>query len=184
MPTNSIQALFTSELKDIYDAEKRLTRALPKMAKAASSDELRSALEEHLAITKEQVARLEEVFQLLELKPQAKTCEAMKGLIAEGEEVMEERMDENLMDLSLVGAGRRVEHYEMAAYKTLIGLAPNLESGDQIEKLLQQTLEEEDEADRKLAEVAESLIGEAESDSEASDEEEQESEVSSGSRRR
>lgn len=182
MPINSIQALFTNELKDIYDAEKRLTRAIPKMSKAAASEELKSAFDEHLAITKNQVARLEEVFQALELKPQAKTCEAMKGLIAEGEEVMEERISEDLTDLALVGAARRVEHYEMAAYKALIGLAPALDAGEQVQNLLQQTLEEEEEADRKLAEVAEGLLGEAEAA--GGESEDEDVEMSSTSRRR
>ncbi len=183
MPINSIQGLFANELKDIYDAEKRLTRALPKMAKNAASEELRTALQEHLEVTKNQVSRLEEVFQHLELKPQAKTCEAMKGLITEGEEAIDERMAEEVADLALIGAGRRVEHYEMAAYKVLIGLCQGLDNGEDIQSLLQQTLEEEEEADRKLAEVGEELANEAMRQDE-SEEEEEEPEVSSSSRRR
>ena len=158
MAINTVDALFTNELKDIYDAEKRLTRAIPKMAKTAASAELRKALEEHLTITKNQVARLEDIFHILEVKPQGRTCEAMKGLISEGEEVMEEKGPEQVCDLALVGAGRRVEHYEMAAYKSLLALADALEDSDRVRNMLTQTLEEEEEADKSLAAIAGRLV--------------------------
>jgi ferritin-like metal-binding protein YciE len=172
MAIQSIEALFQTELKDVYDAEKRLTKALPKMAKGASSEELKQAFEEHLEVTKGQVTRLEQVFQAIGAKPQAKTCEAMKGLIQEGEETMNEDGEESLIDIAVVGAARRVEHYEMAAYKSLIALAAHLEQGDQVQDLLQQTLEEEEEADRVLAELADTLVEEMTGESEEDDEEE------------
>jgi len=166
MPINSIETLFLNEVKDVYDAEKRLTKALPKMARGVGSEELKTAIEEHLAITQNQVSRMEKVFELLNAKPQAKTCEAMKGLIEEGEEALAETGDENLTDIGVIGAARRVEHYEMAAYKSLIALAAALEKGDKIRDLLQQSLDEEEEADRTLAEVGDNLLEQAESGNE------------------
>src|SRR5690348_7985218 len=119
MKIDTLETLLQSELMDIYDAEKRLVKALPKLAKAASSDELRDAIQEHLDITKGQVQRLEQVFELCGFPAKAKTCAGMKGLIEEGEEVMNNSAEGALMDEALIGAAQRVEHYEMAAYGTV-----------------------------------------------------------------
>jgi ferritin-like metal-binding protein YciE len=118
MKLESLQALLEEELKDIYSAEKQLVKALPKMAKKARSEELREALEEHLEITKGQVERLEEVFQILGKSPKAKTCKAMEGLIEEGEEMMSEDADEAVLDAGIIASAQKVEHYEIASYGT------------------------------------------------------------------
>jgi ferritin-like metal-binding protein YciE len=173
MTITSVDQLFVQELKDIYDAEKRLTKALPKMAKAAGSEELREAITGHLAETKEQVTRLERIFSLLEVKAQGKTCAGMKGLIEEGEEVAGQQADEPFGDIGLIGAARRVEHYEMAGYLSLIDLAKHLEQ-EEIQSLLEETLEEEQEADRKLAELAETMLEESSSAEDEDDEEDEE----------
>jgi ferritin-like metal-binding protein YciE len=170
---NSLEMLLHEEIKDIYDAEKQLVKALPKMAKAANSDELREALEEHLEVTKEQVSRLEQVFELLQKPAKSKPCKGMRGLIEEGQEVMQEDGNEYLCDAAIIGAAQKVEHYEMAAYGTARTLAEQM-GNDEIAELLEQTLEEEKEADEKLTEVSMSLL-EAhgnEAESESSDEEE------------
>lgn len=172
MKIDKLSILFQEELKDIYDAEKRLVRAIPKMAKAASSPDLRQALEEHLEVTKGHVQRLEQVFELLGVPAKAKPCAGMKGLIEEGEEVMGEDATEGLMDAALIGAAQRVEHYEMAAYGTARTLAERLGNGEAAE-LLEETLNEEKEADEKLTEIAKQLLegmagDEAESEEESS----------------
>jgi ferritin-like metal-binding protein YciE len=154
---NSLSALLQEELKDIYDAEKRLVRALPKMAKAASSDDLRQALEEHLEVTKGQVQRLEQVFDLLGVPAKAKPCAGMKGLIEEGEDVMGEDASETLMDAAIIGAAQRVEHYEIAAYGTARTFAERMGNTEAAE-LLEETLNEEKEADEKLTEISEQLL--------------------------
>jgi ferritin-like metal-binding protein YciE len=154
---DSLNALFQEELKDIYDAEKRLVRALPKMAKAASAAELRQALEEHLEVTKGQVQRLEQVFELLGVPAKAKACAGMKGLIEEGEEVMGEDASEKLMDAAIIGAAQRVEHYEIAAYGTARTFAERLGNGE-VAALLEETLNEEKEADEKLTDISEQLL--------------------------
>jgi ferritin-like metal-binding protein YciE len=158
MTIDSIDTLLTEELKDIYDAEKQITKALPKMAKAASAPELKQAFEEHLEITKKQISRLEEVFELLDEKASSKTCAGMKGLLQEGEEVMKEDVDEEVLhDAAIIGAAQKVEHYEIAAYGTVRTFAQML-GNDQVVDLLEQTLEEEKEADRKLTEISEALL--------------------------
>jgi ferritin-like metal-binding protein YciE len=154
---DTLSNLLEMELKDIYDAEKRLVRALPKMAKAASSEELRSALEEHLEVTKGQVERLNQVFENLGITPKGKPCEGMKGLIAEGEETIGEDGEDLVKDAAIIGAAQRVEHYEMAAYGTVRALAERLGHSEAAE-LLEETLSEEKEADQKLTEIAESLM--------------------------
>jgi ferritin-like metal-binding protein YciE len=154
---NSLNTLLQEELKDIYDAEKRLVRALPKMAKAASSEDLREALQEHLEVTKGQVQRLEQVFEILGLPAKAKTCAGMKGLIEEGEEVMGEDASETLMDAAIIGAAQRVEHYEMAAYGTARTFAERL-GNSEAASLLEETLNEEKEADEKLTQISEQLL--------------------------
>ncbi len=158
MKITTVKDLLEDELKDLYDAEKQLVRALPKMAKAASSQELRSAIEEHLEVTKGQVTRLEEVFETLESKPKSKTCEAMRGLVAEGQEAIDHQAADALHDVLLIGAAKRVEHYEMAAYQTAILLAEALPN-EAASNMLRQTLEEEESADGKLESLCEELLG-------------------------
>jgi ferritin-like metal-binding protein YciE len=157
MKIDKLSTLLNEELKDIYDAEKRLVKALPKMAKAASASDLRSAFEEHLSVTKKHVERLEQVFELLGVPAKAKTCAGMKGLIEEGEESMQEDATEQLMDVALIGAAQRVEHCEMAAYGTARAMAERL-GNQEAADLLQETLDEEKEADEKLSEIATQLL--------------------------
>lgn len=157
MKIDTCNALLEEELKDIYDAEKRLVKALPKMAKGASSDELRSAIEEHLEVTKGQVQRLEQVFENLGMSAKAKPCAGMKGLIEEGEEVLQQEAEDTLKDAAIIGAAQRVEHYEMAAYGTARTLAEYL-GNDEAAALLQETLDEEKEADEKLSEISMRLL--------------------------
>ncbi len=157
MKIATLDNLLQEELKDIYDAEKRLVRAIPKMAKAASTAELRQALMEHLEVTKGHVQRLEEVFQLLGVPAKAKPCAGMKGLIEEGEEVIGDDATEMLMDAAIIGAAQRVEHYEMAAYGTVRAMAERL-GNRQAADLLQETLDEEKEADQKLTGIAKQLL--------------------------
>lgn len=157
MKITSLEMLFHEELKDIYDAEKRLTKALPKMMKAAKSEELKAALKKHLADTMTQVARLETIFGLLDAKPVSKPCLAMKGLLEEGEEAMKAEGEMPFTDILLIGAGRRVEHYEMAAYLSLRDIALNLNLTD-VGKLLAATLDEESSADDTLAAISTNLM--------------------------
>jgi len=152
-----LRDLFEDSLKDIYWAEKALTKALPKMIKKATSDELVSALTDHLAVTQEQVVRLEEVFNTIGVKAQAKKCPAMEGLIKEGNEIMESTAQGVVRDAGIIAAGQKVEHYEIATYGTLCAYAKILGENDAAELLLQ-TLNEEKEADDKLSEVAEGSI--------------------------
>ncbi len=149
--------LFVDQLQDLYDAEQRLTSALPKMSEAASNASLKAAFDEHLGETKQQVARLEKVFQSIGQKPKAKTCEAMKGLIEEGEEMINAKGDANVKDAALITAAQRVEHYEIAGYGSARTFAERL-GHQEAAKLLQDTLEEEKNADNKLTELAEQQI--------------------------
>ncbi len=162
MAAENLQELFVNEVRDIYDAEKQLTKALPKMAKAAESDELRAAFEEHLDVTRAQVGRLEQVFKLLGMAARGKPCEGMKGLIAEGEEVMEE-MEGSTLDAALIASAQKVEHYEIATYGTLATFAEVLEM-QEAKDLLGQTLEEEKEADEKLTAIASQINPDAETE--------------------
>jgi len=157
MKMDSLDILLEEELKDIYSAEKQLLKALPKMAKKASSDELRAALEEHLSVTEGQVTRLEEVFEALGKTAKAKTCKAMQGLIEEATEIMEEDADDAVMDAGIIAAAQKVEHYEIASYGTVRTWAKLCGEEDAAE-LLQQTLDEETEADQNLTELAESFV--------------------------
>ena len=152
MAAENLQELFVEEIKDIYDAEKQLTKALPKMAKAAESEGLKAAFEEHLEITRMHVGRLEEVFKLLGMAARGKTCEGMKGLIEEGQEAMEE-MEGSTLDAALIASAQKVEHYEIATYGTLATFAEVLDM-QEAKDLLGQTLEEEKEADEKLTMIA------------------------------
>jgi len=157
MKLDSLNTLLEEELKDVYSAEKQLLKALPKMAKNASSGDLRMALQEHLEVTRGQVQRLEQVFQSLGKPPKAKTCKAMQGLIEEASEMMEEDAEEAVMDAAIIGSAQKVEHYEIAAYGTLRTWA-SLCGQNEAAELLQETLDEEGEADKKLSGLAESLV--------------------------
>lgn len=149
---------FSDELKDIYWAEKHLTKALPKMKKAASSEELANALGEHLEVTKEHVSRLEEVFELLGKKPQAKKCDTMAGIVEEGNGILEEtEAGTATRDVGIILAAQKVEHYEIATYGGLTQLAKTLGLND-VAEILGQTLSEEKEADETLTEIAENSI--------------------------
>jgi ferritin-like metal-binding protein YciE len=174
-----MNALLLDELRDIYDAEKRLTKAIPKLAKKATNEELRSALEEHLVETQQQVQRLEQAFEHLGERAKAKPCAGMRGIIEEGDEhVGEDYDDDDLRDAVIIGSAQRVEHYEMAAYGTAIAHARLLEQEDVV-GLLEESLEEEKAADAKLTEIAESVVNlEA-----ANEEDEDEAEGTPGVRR-
>jgi ferritin-like metal-binding protein YciE len=167
---DSMNALLVEELRDIYDAEKRLTKAIPKMAKKAENEELRSALEEHLQETQGQVARLEEAFEHLGEKAKGKPCAGMRGIIEEGDEHMsEDYEDDDLRDAVIIGSAQRVEHYEMAAYGTAIAHARLLEQ-EEVVRLLEESLEEEKAADARLTEIAESVVNLEAADQEEGDE--------------
>jgi len=157
MALNSFDDLFLEQLEDLYDAEQRLVTALPKMASAAHSSSLKSAFQDHLRETQQQVSRLEQIFSLLGKSARSKTCEAMKGLVAEGSEVISASGDPDVKDAALIAAAQRVEHYEIAGYGTLRTFAQRLGRHD-IAQLLQQTLDEEAAADKKLTALAERSI--------------------------
>jgi len=153
----TLENLFVEQLRDLYDAEKQLVKALPKIAKAASSPELSDAVNDHLEETKEHVARIEQIFQLLGESAKSKPCKGMRGLIEEGGEVIQEE-DEPVRDLALIAAAQKVEHYEISAYGTARTIAEQLDN-QQAAELLQQTEDEEKAADSKLSEIAEALYG-------------------------
>jgi ferritin-like metal-binding protein YciE len=155
-----LREVYIDELKDLYNAENQLLRALPKMAKAASSDELRQGFEEHLEQTKGQVQRLEQIFQKLGESPKGKKCKGMEGLIEEGSEVIEEDFDGAVKDAALIGAAQRVEHYEIAGYGTVRSIGETLGEDDHV-SLLEETLEEEKETNEKLTQLAEQINKEA-----------------------
>lgn len=154
---SSLNELLIEELKDLYDAEHQLTKALPKMAEAATNPQLKTAFTSHLAETEGHIQRLEQVFSLLGEKASRKTCKAMKGLVEEGSEVIEEKAEPEVKDAALIGAAQRVEHYEMAGYGTVRTFALTL-GNTEAANLLQQTLDEEGNADKKLTRIAESRI--------------------------
>jgi len=156
----SLEDLFINLLKDMYYAEKQILKALPKMAKKADSNELRQAFQHHLTETEGQVARLEQVFALCELKPSGKTCPAIKGIIEEGEEDMKEAKDADVLDAGMIADAQAVEHYEIARYGTLIAWARELGRSDCAD-LLAETLREEKETDRKLTGIAEDRVNRA-----------------------
>lgn len=157
---STVEDLLVEQIRDLYDAEKQLVRALPKMAKAASSDELRQAIEDHLDETNNQVQRLEQAFEQLDKTAKGKTCRAMKGLIEEGGEVIEEDSEAPINDLALIAAAQRVEHYEISAYGTAKAMANHL-GEDEVASLLEQTEDEEKAADVKLTEIAMVLMQDA-----------------------
>ena len=181
----TLRAAFIDELRDAYDAEKQLTKALPKMAKAASSPKLRTAFEEHLEETRGQIERLEQIFGSLDEKVRGKHCEGIAGIIEEGKSVMEEDFDDATMDACLIAGGQRAEHYEMAAYGTLIAWAKAMGHMDAVD-LLQQTLDEEKTADEKLTALAEGGINQSAADaaeSEMEPDEEEPAAVGAGGKR-
>ena len=155
--TKSLEDLFVNLLKDIYYAEKQILKALPKMAKKANSDDLRQAFEHHLEETQGQVERLEQVFALCDLKPTAKTCAAIKGILEEGEEDMKEAKDPDVLDAGMIADAQAVEHYEIARYGTMVAWAKQLGMNDAA-SLLEETLEQEHNADRTLTEIAEGSL--------------------------
>ena len=158
--SSSLQELFLEDIRDLFDAEKQLVRALPKMAKSASDSELETALREHLEQTKGQVERLEQVFEMLDAKPRGKPCQGMKGIVEEGQEVMQGEQSGAMMDAAIAGAGRKVEHYEMAGYESARAIAQQLGMKDAVQ-LLQATLQEELQTDRTLAQISKRLVKEA-----------------------
>jgi ferritin-like metal-binding protein YciE len=163
---------FIDELRDSYDGEKQLTKALAKLAKAATSRQLREAFEAHLDETQGQIERLEQVFELLDEKARGKHCGGIAGIVEEGKSIMEEDFDETTMDACLIAAGQRAEHYEMAAYGTLVAWATAMGHTDAA-KLLQQTLDEEKAADKKLSGLAEGGINQGAADAAHADDEEE-----------
>jgi ferritin-like metal-binding protein YciE len=156
MANESLKKLYVDELKDLYSAENQLVKALPKMAKAASSDELRTGFEKHLEQTKGHVQRLEEIFESLDESLKGKKCVGMEGLVKEGSEVMEGGFEDAVLDAGLIGAARRVEHYEMAAYGAVCEIAKVLGQTKHA-SLLEKTLAEEKQTDEKLADLAKDI---------------------------
>jgi ferritin-like metal-binding protein YciE len=177
MKLKSLDDLFHDQVRDLYDAEKKLVKALPKMAKASYSAELKAAFQEHLEQTKGHVERLEQVFDLLDKKAKAKTCRAMVGLIEEGAELIETDADPDVLDAGLISAAQRVEHYEIAGYGCLRAWAQQLGHTEAVE-LLGQTLDEEKAADQKLNQIAEAMVNKAAQ--EAAEEEAEEEEEDEG----
>ena len=157
MPMSSLQDLFMHHMQDTYYAEKKLMKALPKMAKKASDEKLRSAFEEHLQQTEEHVKRLEQVFEMCGQKPSSTTCEALDGIVKEGEELMSEAKEGEALDAGLIASAQAAEHYEIARYGTLAAWAKRLDMGD-AEKILHKTLEEEKQTDEKLTQLAKQQV--------------------------
>ncbi len=157
MKLDTLKTLYINELKDLYNAEQQLVKALPKMTKAASSEELQEAFEKHLEQTKTHVERLEEVFEEIGETPKGKTCKAMKGLIEEGSEILQEDGEESVIDAGIIVAAQKVEHYEIAGYGSVRTFAQLL-GKDRSADLLQTTLDEESEANELLNKLAEDIV--------------------------
>ena len=157
MKLDTLKTLYSNELRDLYNAEQQLVKALPKMAKGASSEDLQDAFEKHLEQTRKHVERLEEVFEELGEKPKGKTCKAMKGLIEEGSEILGEDGDESVIDAGIIVAAQKVEHYEIASYGSVRTFAQLL-GKDRSADLLQTTLDEESEANELLNKLAEDIV--------------------------
>ena len=160
MQKDSLRQLYVNELKDLYNAETQLVKALPKMAKASSNAELRQGFEEHLRQTSEHVSRLEQIFEMLGEKATGTKCLGMEGLVKEGAETMSEGYEDALMDAAIIGAAQKVEHYEIAGYGTVRTFAELLGENEHV-SLLEQTLEEEKETDQKLTQLAEEINSQA-----------------------
>jgi len=167
---NSLRELYIDQLRDLYDAENQLIKALPKMAEGATSEELREGIEEHLEQTRNQAQRLEQIFERLGETPKGERCKGMEGVIKEGSETLEKEMDDDTKDAAIIAAAQRVEHYEIAGYGTVRTYA-NLLGETEAAELLEETLDEEKETDQKLTQLAEEINIEA---AEGSDEEESE----------
>ena len=185
MSADNLREALVEEIRDLYNAEKQLVKALPKMAKGAESDELREAFESHLEETEGQVTRLERVFELLDEKPRGKHCAGMAGIVEEGSEKLQEDMEGSVLDACLIASAQKVEHYEIGAYGTAIAWAEALGLNDVVE-VLNETLEEEKAADEKLSALAEAGInqaatqGESAEDADDMDEEEEDMPVKRG----
>ncbi len=160
MKLENLQQLFVKELRDLYDAENQITDALPKLIDAAHNPQLKSALQEHLQVTKQQISRLDQIFQKLNQKATGETCKGMKGVIKEGDEIVSAGGDPSTVDAGIISAAQRVEHYEMAGYGTVRTYAQLL-GQQEMARLLQQTLDEEEQADEKLTQIAKSVNVEA-----------------------
>ena len=156
----NLQNLFVEQLRDLYDGEKQITKALPKLIEKANNPELKDDLQEHLDVTNEQIKRLEQIFHILGEKASGETCKGMKGVLAEGDSVVGDAEDNSVRDASIIASAQRVEHYEIAGYGTVRTYAKLLGKND-IANLLEQTLQEEKEADQTLSEIAESVNVEA-----------------------
>jgi ferritin-like metal-binding protein YciE len=157
MEIDSLQKLYVEELRDLHSAERQIIQALPKMIKAAKSPDLKAGLEEHLDVTKEQLARLDQIFEKLGKRGTGKKCKGMEGVLADGKEVLEEDMEDDVRDAAIIAAAQHVEHYEMAGYGTVRTYAELL-GDEQAVRLLERTLQEEESADEKLTEIAESRV--------------------------
>jgi len=175
MKENTLRELFVDELRDLYDAESRLVKALPKLAKASQLDELREGFEMHLEQTKEHVERIEQIMQSLDEKPTGKKCIGMVGIIQEGDEMVGEELEGSVMDAALISAAQRAEHYEIAAYGCVHAWAKEL-GEDEAAELLEKTLNEEKETDAKLTELSEQVNTAANAQGEESGEESEEGE--------
>jgi ferritin-like metal-binding protein YciE len=161
MEIDTLQKLYVEELRDLHSAERQIIQALPKMIKAATSPDLKAGLQEHLEITKEQLARLDQIFEKLGKKGTGKKCKGMEGVLADGKEVLEEDMEDDVRDAAIISAAQHVEHYEMAGYGTVRTYAQLLGEKEAM-KLLQQTLDEEGDADKQLTQLAGKINVEAE----------------------
>jgi ferritin-like metal-binding protein YciE len=160
MKIETLEELFLEQIEDLYDAEQRLVKALPKMAEASTSTQLRHAFESHLEETKGHVRRLEQVFQAMRKKPKGQTCDAMKGLVEEGEDMISSTDQSPVRDAGLIAAANRVEHYEIAAYGSVLAFAKTLGVQEAL-ALLDATLSEEKKADQKLTQLAETSVNES-----------------------
>ena len=187
MPMETLQDLLVDNLKDLYSAEKQLLVALPKMARKATTPTLKEAIETHRTETEEHVARLEQALQMLGTAGRGKTCKAMEGLIEEGKEIMEEDGDDAVRDAGIIGAAQKVEHYEIAAYGTVVAYAKRL-GNEEMAELLETTLDEERSADEKLNDIAEGEVNamatKGAADDQGMDDEEEEEEAARPAGRR
>jgi ferritin-like metal-binding protein YciE len=161
MSISNLEDLFLHEVKDLFDAEKQLIKALPKMANAATSEDLQTAFEEHASVTEKQVERLERIFEMLDKAARGKHCHGMEGLVKEGDELIQKEEPSPAVDAALIGAAQKVEHYEIAAYGTLVTYARQLGMDEAVE-LLERSLAEEKETDEKLTSLASEINFEAE----------------------
>lgn len=176
---DSLESLLQDELRDIYDAEKQITKALPKMIKKAGNEQLRAAFEEHLQQTGQQIERLEQVFEQFEMPARGKKCIAMQNLIKEGQEMMADAEDDDTRDALMIAAAQKVEHYEIAAYGTMRVWATLL-GHSEAASLFEETLDEEKETDQRLTSIAESFVNQAAADEGDQEDEEEEAPVARG----